>query len=87
MELTTDKERMGGRIELDSTDKVKYSEVRKLLEAEAGFIALTRSKQSETLNRVMSELEDERGKIAEQVRGKIRKRVEDARKQGEVLGQ
>lgn len=51
---------LGGRIQLDDTDKINYSEVRKLVDAEAGFIRATRSAQSETLGRVMQELEKER---------------------------
>jgi hypothetical protein len=59
---------LGGRIQLDDTDKVNYSEVRKLLEAEAGFIRATRTAQSGALDRVLKELETERDKERERAR-------------------
>ncbi|MCA9469057.1 MAG: hypothetical protein KC643_26935 [Nitrospira sp.] len=68
---------LGGRIYLDDTDKVKYSEVRTLLEAESGFIKATRSAQNGDLNSLMGNIQEE----AENFRGKVDEHLENIRDQ------
>ncbi|MEW6158889.1 MAG: hypothetical protein AB1813_15805 [Verrucomicrobiota bacterium] len=64
---------LGGRIQLDDTDKIRYSEVQGLLNAEAEFIQLTRSAQLADVNRVMGEIKTEGadGKLRSAVRSDI----------------
>ena len=61
---------LGGRIILDDTDKINYSEVSTLIEAEANFIQQTRTDQSDDLGRVLGEIKKEAGD--EDFRKKIR---------------
>jgi hypothetical protein len=52
---------LGGEIQLDDTDKIRYSEIRALLDAEADFIQLTRTAQLSDLNSTMSAIQQEAG--------------------------
>ena len=62
---------LGGRLDLDDTDKIKYSEVRTLLRAEAEFIKRTREAQSADLGRVMSEITDEEKAFRDGIRKEL----------------
>ncbi len=75
---------LGGRIDLDSTDKIKFSEVKKLLDAEAGFIRATRSAQSARLGEVLGELEKENAQIDAQVREELQARRDASRPKTEA---
>ncbi|GJL60946.1 MAG: hypothetical protein NPIRA03_38030 [Nitrospirales bacterium] len=68
---------LGGRIYLDETDKVKYSDVRTLIEAESAFIKTTRSAQSGNLSKLMEDVQAE----AEKFRGKTDQHLETLRAQ------
>ena len=46
---------LGGRIQLDESDKIRYSEVNTLINAEAGFIRSTREAQSGALGTVLDD--------------------------------
>lgn len=50
---------LGGRIYLDSSDKIRYSAVKRKIEAEAGFVKATRALQSQHLGEVMKQIESE----------------------------
>ena len=63
---------LGGRIVLDDTDKIKYSEVSTLIEAEANFIKLTRQAQSGDLGIVMEDIKAESGEFRNEVREQIK---------------
>lgn len=63
---------LGGRIYLDDTDKVKYSEVRTLIEAESAFIKSTRSAQNGDLTKLMGDIQEE----AEKFRGEVNTHLE-----------
>ena len=65
---------LGGRVYLDDTDKVKYSEVRSLVDAEAGFVRATRALQSADLDRVMTEIQEEEAKLRGDVRETLKRR-------------
>ena len=82
---------LGGRIYLDETDKVKYSEVRTLIEAESAFIKTTRSAQSGNLNNLLNTLQEEEAKFRDEVdthlktlREEERKRLEEGRKRNQT---
>ena len=68
---------LGGRIHLDDSDKIQYSAVRRLLDAEAGFIRTTRQAQSTTVNGVLDQLENEDRNF----RDEVRRSMEERRKQ------
>lgn len=63
---------LGGRLYLDDTDKVKFSDIRALIEAESAFIKATRSAQTGELKKLMGDISDETQKF----RGDIRTRLE-----------
>lgn len=63
---------LGGRIVIDDTDKIKYSEVSTLIEAEANFIKLTRQAQSGDLGIVMEDIKEESGEFRNKVREQIK---------------
>ena len=70
---------LGGRLYLDETDKVKYSEVRTLVEAEGAFIKATRSAQSSRLNELMKEIETEAAEFRGKTRETIKTRIQEDR--------
>ena len=59
LDLVRVENKLGGRLILDDTDKIRYSDVKTLLAAESEFIKVARSMQTSDLNRVMGELENE----------------------------
>ena len=59
---------LGGRIHLDDSQKIKYSEVRRMIDAEAGFIRTVREAQSADLSRVVGEIENESARMLNQTR-------------------
>lgn len=76
-ELMQDANSLAGKILLDDTDKIRYSEVKKLIDAEAGFIRLTRSAQSAELGKVLETLQTE----AEELHGDVRAHLDERRRQ------
>ena len=58
-DLITDPNFLGARLYLDDTDKVKYSEVQLLVQAEAAFIQATREAQSKNLGQLLNQLDAE----------------------------
>ncbi|MCA9457993.1 MAG: hypothetical protein KC587_15115, partial [Nitrospira sp.] len=78
-ELLTVPNNLGGRLYLDETDKVKYSEVRTLVEAEGAFIKATRSAQSGRLNELMKEIETEAAEFRGKTRETIKTRIQEDR--------
>ncbi len=59
---------LAGAIRLDSTEKIPYSEISRLIEAEAEFIKLTRAAQSSYLEQALQTLGDDESKIREETR-------------------
>jgi hypothetical protein len=59
MELLRKPNVLGGRIVLDDTDKVNYSEVATLFQAEKNFIKLTKQAQNSKLDEVLKQVEQE----------------------------
>ncbi len=58
-EMLRERNFLGGRIQLDDTDKIKYSEILGRIEAEKNFIKYTREAQSQDILRTMNELKQE----------------------------
>jgi len=75
LELLQAPNNLGGRLYLDETDKIKYSEVRTLVEAEGAFIKDTRSAQSGRLTELMDTIHQEE----EAFRGEVREGLKDRR--------
>ncbi|MEE8575232.1 MAG: hypothetical protein V3T30_07450, partial [Thermodesulfobacteriota bacterium] len=57
--LLNDPNILGGRIKLDSTDKIKYSEISAMVEGEKNIVKLTRQLQTGEVDKVMEELDAE----------------------------
>ncbi len=68
---------LGVKIHLDDTDKIRYSEVSGLLDAEANFIQLARLAQVQDLNRVMGEIQNESGTFRSSVINTLTNRVQE----------
>ncbi|MEE8105390.1 MAG: hypothetical protein V3T86_07640, partial [Planctomycetota bacterium] len=66
VKLLKEASKLGGRLRLDDTDKIRFSEIKMLLTAEQRFIEQTRSAQSADLSRVLGELEGESKKFREE---------------------
>jgi len=66
---------LGGRVELDDTDKIRYSEILTLIKAEENFIKLTRKAQSSHLQSTLQGLRTDspgaRKKIREEMIGEM----------------
>lgn len=58
-EMLRERNYLGGRIKLDDTDKIKFSEILGRIEAEKNFIKYTREAQSQDILRTMNELKQE----------------------------
>jgi hypothetical protein len=59
---------LGGRIWLDEMDKIKYSEVSGMIEAENQFIQLTRQAQSQDVSGVLDSIQSEDPKFRKNLR-------------------
>lgn len=66
---------LGGEILLDDTDKIRYSEIRTLLDAEADFVQLTRTAQISDLNSAMDNVQKEAGTFRTNVVNNLQQRI------------
>jgi len=73
---------LGGKIDLDDTDKIKYSEIAAMIQAEENFIKLTRQAQLTDVNAVMDNLNTENGDFRQQIRDQLQ---QDIKNQNELL--
>lgn len=76
---------LGGRLYLDDTDKVKFSAIRSLIEAEGAFIKATRSAQSGELNNLMGVIEQENQGFRSGVRERLKEERDFLRGQGATI--
>lgn len=70
---------LGARVLLDDSHKIKYSKIRKLIDAEAGFIKTVREAQSGDLSRIIGEIQDESGNMLQETRTHIDESLKNAR--------
>ncbi len=68
---------LGGRIQLDDTDKIKYSEIATMVQAEENFISVTRQAQLTDINTVMDSLPKEAEDFRSKVREQLNKELKD----------
>jgi len=71
---------LGARVLLDDSHKIKYSEIRRLIDAEAGFIKTVREAQSGDLSRVIGEIQSESADMLKTTRKHIDESLEQDRK-------
>ena len=67
-ELLREPNILGGRIPLDDTDKIKYSEISTMIQAEGNFIKVTRQAQLTDIDGVMGNLKNEDGDFRKKIR-------------------
>ena len=67
---------LGGAIILDDTDKIKYSEVTALIEAENNFINTTRQVQNGEVSQVLNDIGAESGEFRNQINKAIKANIE-----------
>lgn len=70
---------LGGRVNLDDTDKIRFSDVQSLLEAEASFIKATRSAQSKELSTIMGSVEEQAKGFRKEVHDELKQKQQDQR--------